>query len=56
MVDGNYLVIVNFPYISLQENRESGAAFESKKQQLGFETSEVRKDHILPYEKISIVM
>ena len=52
MVDGNYLVLVNFHYISLQRNRDSGAAFEGKKQQLAFEMSEIGKDHILPSEKI----
>ena len=52
MVDGNYLVLVNFHYISLQRNRDSGATFKGKMQQLAFEMSEIRKDHILPSEKI----
>ena len=45
-------LLVNFHYISLQGNRDSGAAFEGKKQQLAFEMSEIGKDHILPSEKI----
>ena len=48
----NNVYIVNFHYISLQGNRDSGAAFEGKRQQLAFEMSEIRKDHILPSEKI----
>ena len=50
--DGFYtLFCIDVP-CQLQGNRDSGAAFEGKKQQLAFEMSEIGKNHILPSEKI----